>query len=166
MLRKKKRSDLEQSRLGKGCRGRSKSEYYCSNQRLHHIKRNLNIPTPPDLLYTQTVAASHSPKCNWIAWDNIALRVIPLGVLERHTTTTSHLLFCIRITGGIVKMKTSDRFLEGFFIIEGHPHLNPHQNYCWCDSLVRKILSAKTKENLIIFTFNIWLITMTKSMPT
>ena len=51
--------------------------------------------------------------------------------------TTSYLLTCIRITKGIIKTKTFDRFLEGFFIIEGQPHLNPHQNYSWGNALAR-----------------------------
>ena len=88
-------------------------------------------------MYTQTAAASHSPKGNWITWGNIVANavLIPLGVLERHTITTSYLLTCIWITG--IKTKAFDSFLEGFFVIEGQPHLNPHQNYCRCDSLVR-----------------------------
>ena len=97
------------------------------------IKRDLNILTPPNVPYTQTTAASHSPNCNRITWDNSIL--VPLGVLERHTITASQLLTCIRIT--TIKMKAFDSFLKGFFVIEGHPHLNPHQNYRWCDSLVR-----------------------------
>ena len=98
------------------------------------MKRNLNIPTPPNFPYTQATAASHSPNCNRITWDhNIIL--VPLGVLERHTITTSHLLTCIRIT--TIKTKAFNSFLKGFFIIEGHLDLNPHQNYRWCDSLVR-----------------------------
>ena len=80
------------------------------------------IPTPPRLLYT--TATSRLPKCNWIIWKSIIL--IPLGVLERHTTTTSHLLTCIRVTRGIIKTKSFNSFLEGFFVIEGQPHLNPH----------------------------------------
>ena len=101
------------------------------------IKINRNIRTPPNLLYTQIAAASHSPKCNWITWGNIVTvrRVIPLGVLDRHTITASRLLTCTWITA--IKTKAFDSFLEGFFIIEGQPHLNPHQNYRWCDSLVR-----------------------------
>ena len=99
------------------------------------IKINWSIATPPSLLYTQIAAASHSPKWNWITWGNIAF--IPLGVLQRHTSTASDLLLCIRITRGIIKTKTFNSSLEGSFVIEGQPHLNPHQNYSWCDSLVR-----------------------------
>ena len=124
--------------------------------------------TPPNLLYTQTAAASHSPKWDWITWGNIVMVLIPPGVLERHTISiTSHLLTCIWIT--TIKTKAFDRFLEGFFVIEGQAHLNPHQNYRWCDSLVRVNVISKTKEVvenddfIIIITFNIWLITTTKS---
>ena len=95
------------------------------------IKRSLNIPTPPNFPYTQTTAASHSADCNRITWDNSIL--VPLRVLERHNITASHLLTCIRIT--TIKTKAFYSFLKGFFVIEGHPHLNPHQNYRWCDSL-------------------------------
>ena len=95
------------------------------------IKKNLNIPTPPTRILPNTTATSHSPKCNWITWGNIIL--IPLGVLERHTITTSDML----VTKGIIKTKAFDRFLEGFFVIEGQPHLNPNQNYRWCDALAK-----------------------------
>ena len=57
-----------------------------------------------------------------------------LSKLGQHTF---HSLRCIRITWGIIKMKTSDSFLQGFFIIEGQFHWDPHQNYCWCDALSR-----------------------------
>ena len=70
---------------------------------------------------------------NWITWGSTIL--ISLGVLDWHTTSTSHLQTCIRITRGIIKTKTFDSFLERFFVIEGQSHLNPHQNYRWCDSL-------------------------------
>ena len=88
------------------------------------------------LLYYDSPAASHSPKCNGITWDNIIL--IALGVLQRHTAATFQLMTCIWIIRGIaIKTKAFDRFLEGFFIIEGQPHLNPHQNYRWCDALTK-----------------------------
>ena len=99
------------------------------------IKTNWNIRTSPSLLYTQTVAASYSPKWNWITWCDIVTVFVPLGVLERHTITASDMLTCICITA--IRTKAFDGFLEGFFIIEGQPHLNPHQNHCWCDSLAK-----------------------------
>ena len=99
------------------------------------IKRNSNIPTPPNLLYTYTSATSHSPRCNLITWGNIVLILLdPLGVLERHATAASQLLRCIQIT---IKSKAFDSFLKGFVVIERQPHSNPDQNYRWCDALVR-----------------------------
>ena len=78
------------------------------------------IPTPPNLPYATTATFHwHSPNCNWITWGSIIL--IPLRILEWHTSTTSDfkLLICIRVTGGIIQMKTFHGFLERFFIIEG-----------------------------------------------
>ena len=102
-----------------------------------NIKRNLTISTPLNLLYTKTTAASHSTKCNRITWGDIVTVLVPLGVLKRRTVTTFHLLTCIRIISRIIKAETFDRFLEGFIVIEGQLHLNPHQNYRWCDSLAK-----------------------------
>ena len=59
--------------------------------------------------------------------------------LRRHTTSTS-----IRITLGKIITKTSGSFFEGFWIIKGQSHWDPHQDYCWCDALVNII--SKTKE--------------------
>ena len=101
------------------------------------IKRNLTIPTPPNQLYTKTTPASHSPKCDRVIWGNTVTVIVPLEILKRHTITTSHLLLNIRNIKGIIKTKTFDRFLEGLFVIEGQPHLNPHQNYRWCDALAK-----------------------------
>jgi hypothetical protein len=87
------------------------------------IKTNLNsilTPQAPSLRVLYTTATSHSPKCILITWDNIIL--IPLEILKRHTTTTSHLLTGIRITRGIIKTKTSHSFIEGFDVIEGQSH--------------------------------------------
>ena len=73
-------------------------------------KLKLHIPTP-DLL--DATATSQSTKCIWITLDNTILVPDPLGVLERHTSTTSHLLRCsIRITRRIIKTKTFSSFLE------------------------------------------------------
>ena len=68
-------------------------------------------------------------------WGIITTNIfISLNVLGDYT---SHSLKCIRITWGIVKTETSDSFLEGFFVTEGQFHCDPHQNYCWCDTLAR-----------------------------
>ena len=42
----------------------------------------------------------------------------------------------IQITWGIIKTKTSGSFLGGFLVIKGQFHWGPHQDYCWCDTLV------------------------------
>jgi len=44
--------------------------------------------------------------------------------LHTSSTTTSHWcsLKCIRTTGGIIKTKTSDGFLEGFIVVDGQSH--------------------------------------------
>ena len=93
---------------------------------------------------TTTTSHWHSPNLKydtWITWardskiikTNILIRVIPL--LGQHTTTTSHSLKWTCITWGIIKFQVSSSFFEGFLIIEGQSHSDPHQNYCWCDAL-------------------------------
>ena len=44
--------------------------------------------------------------------------------------------------------KTFGGFLEGFFVIKGQTHWDPHQDYCWCDALVNVI--SKTREVLVV----------------
>ena len=60
--------------------------------------------------------------------------------LGRHTTTG------IQITLGIIKTKTFGSFLEGFCVIKGQFHWDPHQDYCWCDALPVVNVISKTKE--------------------
>lgn len=53
--------------------------------------------------------------------------LIPPGVLRCNnaSSTTLQSLMCIRITWGIIKMKTSG-FLEGFFVMKGQFHRDSH----------------------------------------
>ena len=72
--------------------------------------------------FNNGATTSHSVKFIRITWGIIKANIlIPLGVLGRHTF---HSLKCIRITWGPgnIKTKTFDRFLEGFFVIEGQIH--------------------------------------------
>ena len=62
--------------------------------------------------------------------------MIFIYLLERYATTASQ-CWGIRIAWGIIKIKTSDTFLEGLFVIEGQSHCDPYQYYCWCDALAR-----------------------------
>ena len=55
----------------------------------------------------------------------------------------------IRITWGIIKTKTSSSFLEGFWVIKGQSHWDPHQDYCRCNALVNII--NKTKKSRMKF---------------
>ena len=68
------------------------------------------------------------------------LLLVLQGRLTSSTTSAR-----IRITWGIIKTKTSDNFLEGFCVIKGQSHWDPHQNDCWCNALVNVISKTKKK---------------------
>ena len=97
---------------------------------------------------------------SWSPINIISLSIftdlLALGAeLGRHTTG--------RIAWGINKTKTSGSFFEGFFIIKGQSHWDPHQDYCWCDAPVNVISKNKKKQKWtdLIITLNIWWIEMT-----
>ena len=48
--------------------------------------------------------------------------MILIHLLERYHATSASQCWCIRMTRGIIKFKTSDTFLEGVFVIEGQSH--------------------------------------------
>ena len=99
-----------------------------AEMRLSCILRLLLLPTRRSRIGSLGAISSRTT-------DLIYLEVLRV---ERHTITTPRcLLRCIWIDTIFVKTKTFDSFLEGSFVIEGQPHLNPHQNYRWCDSLVK-----------------------------
>ena len=82
-----------------------------------------------------------------IKYSSIFTPLLVLGAkLGRHTAG-------IRITWGIIKTKTSGSFLEGFWVIKGQSHCDPHQDYCWCDALVVNVIS-KTIEVEINGSYN------------
>ena len=136
---------------------RPSTPYHCSCTR---ISISLIIFTP--LLGRRTTTATshrHSPNfkygmiritCQWLG-GIITANILMIPLLGRHTTTTSHSLKWIRITWRIVKIQTSDSFFEGFFVIEGQSHWDPHQNYCWCNTLGRQVnVISKTKDEQIL----------------